>query len=66
MSTGGAKPVVVNASSGPAGGLYNSRKRRFIWSGRLEELRKGSERVNTVIKLPLFQRYAKRRQLQMG
>src|SRR5579871_297029 len=48
MSTGGAKLVVVNASSGPSG-LYDSRTKRFRRFCRVAKSRRGSQRVSTVI-----------------
>src|ERR1700730_8269685 len=51
MSTGGAKLLVVNASSGPSG-PYDSRKRRFMRFMRscsVENSRNGSQRVNPAI-----------------
>src|SRR5512132_534139 len=62
MSTGGAKLVVVKASSGSSG-LYDSRKRRFIRLIRsciADNSSKGSQRVNSVIMEFLLQRKTKR------
>src|ERR1700693_2660556 len=63
MSTGGAKLVVVNASSGPSG-LYDSRKRRFMrftQSCMVGNSRQGSQRSNRVITHFSLHREAKRK-----
>ena len=50
MSTGGAKLVVVKASSGPSG-LYDSRTKLFMRFWMVANSLSGFQRVNTVIAL---------------